>query len=80
MEYRVREEEPPSRAVVRAVADVTDRDPTDMEPIAETIDPEAIDEMFTRSSDDVATLTLLYEGCRIEVDDDAVVVEEIPGI
>lgn len=80
MEYRVREEESASRAVIRAVADVRDRDPIDMEPMVETIDPEAVDEVFTRSSEDVATLTLLYEGCRIQVTDDAVVVEEVPGI
>lgn len=79
MNYRIRASESPCEVVIRAVADVTDRDPLDLDPIADTVDPEAIDTMFTRSSrEDVATLKLIYEGCRVEVTSDVVHVEKIP--
>jgi len=65
--------------LVRAVADETDRDPTDLRPLAEAVDAVAIDSLFTRSpGDGPETLTLLYEGCRIVVDGDAVTVMEVP--
>lgn len=76
--YQIRAGESTSEAVIRAVADVMDRDPLDLEPFADTIDPEAVDNMFTRSSgEDVATLEMIYEGCLLRVESDDVYVKEI---
>lgn len=78
MQYHILTGESTSEAVIRAVADATDQDPLELQPIAERIDADALNDMFTRSlEEDVATLTLLYEGCRVEVDCDTVYVDPI---
>lgn len=64
--------------IVRSVADATDRDPLDLQPFAETIEVEAIELLFSRSSTDGPfRLTLCYEGCKVTVDREFVTVEEI---
>lgn len=44
--YEVNDDEDPSEAVVSAVAAVSDADPAAMEPLAESIDPDALDALF----------------------------------
>lgn len=79
MRRQIRPEESVTEVIVRAVADTTGRDPVELEPFAESIDPDAIESLFKRSSTDgPESLTLLYEGCRVTVDQDAVTVERIP--
>lgn len=78
MQYHIRTGESTSEAVIRAVADATDQDPLELQPIAESIDPDAVNVMFTRAAEeDVEALTLLYEGCRVEVDCDTVYIETV---
>lgn len=43
---RVVSGEPPSEAVVRAVANAHGRNPTDLPPLSDVLDPEAVDELF----------------------------------
>lgn len=57
-QYRIGSDEPPSLAVVRAVAAATGRDQVDSDagadalaPLAETIDPEALDALFESRRD-----------------------------
>jgi hypothetical protein len=39
--------EPPSRRVVGAISEATGRDPLELPPLAETIDPDALDALFS---------------------------------
>lgn len=39
-------DEPPSRSVIRAVAGVQGTDPTELQPLYEAIDPDALDRVF----------------------------------
>lgn len=45
-------EENVSYAVIEAIATVTDRPPTDIGPLSEVVDPEALDEVFAPTFDD----------------------------
>lgn len=65
--------------IIRAVADQTDQDPLDLSPLGKFIEVEAIDPIFTRSSETGRVrLVLLYEGCKVVIERDAVTVEPIP--
>lgn len=60
----------PSTAVVEAVASRSERTPTDLGPLAETIDPDALDDLFApdgaRSPDD-RECTFRFGGYEIRV-------------
>lgn len=78
MRRQLRPEDNLPEVIVRAVADETERDPMELSPLGECIDPDAIHSLFTRSSgDESVRLKLLYEGCRVTVEPDAVTVEHI---
>lgn len=62
---------PPSLAVVEAVAAATDRDPTELPPLAEELDTDALDDLLTRAATEggpTASATFTYAGCRVDVD------------
>jgi hypothetical protein len=70
--YHQRGDEQLSQCVVEAVADTTGRDPYEMEPLYEVIDPDALDRLFnqntvrdTKSSADCVRFR--FEGCEIAV-------------
>ena len=76
----VRPGESHTAVVVRAVADATGQAPEDLEPFGDSIDTEAVENLFTRSSEDgPKELSLLYEGCQVTVEEDVVIVGEVPG-
>lgn len=60
--YPVSEDEWHSDAVVRAVANATDRDPLGMEPLAHFIDPDAIDAFGRRPEAAPDSLAFTFEG------------------
>ena len=49
--YEVNDDEPPSEAVVAAIAAVSDADSAAMEPLAQSIDPDALDALFAEQYD-----------------------------
>jgi hypothetical protein len=51
-EYAYNGNEAPSEAVITAVATAFNRDPLEMEPLYEFIDPDALDAIFHSRSDD----------------------------
>lgn len=63
-----------SETVITAVAAATDADPLEMDPLYETIDPDALDRLC-RPSDASPTLQLQFSmaGCEIEVRGDGTV-------
>jgi hypothetical protein len=64
--------ERPSRSVIEAVADATERDPTDLDPLYETIDPDALDAIFESTADryrpsSKTCVSFRFEGCEVAV-------------
>lgn len=62
------DDELPSETVVRAVASLRNEDPAELEPLFETVDPDALDALVDRDSATAdLELRLTYEGCEIVV-------------
>lgn len=63
---------PPSTAVVETVAIAADREPTVLEPLYETLDPDALDALMrsggTDSTDGDATVTFALDGYQVTVE------------
>lgn len=62
---------PPSLAVVETVAAVTGRSQTELPPLAEVLDTDALDNILTRAvteADSPVRVSFSYAGTRIEVD------------
>jgi hypothetical protein len=62
--------EPISFAVQTALGDVEDRSPVELDPLADYVDPDALEAFFCGPADEVATrsLTFEYEGHTVSVD------------
>ena len=65
-------DESPSQSVVTAVAAVTGSNPRRMDPLAEVVDPDALDELFEPRSATRATarVTFRFDGCLVTVHGD----------
>lgn len=62
-----------SVSVVIAFTDATDIDHLDMTPLSETVDPEALDELFVEqegTTDRAASVSFEQDGHRVTVDSD----------
>lgn len=72
MEYEIGVDESTSTAVVRAVSAVEGRDPRSLRPLAEILDPAALDTLFGSRDDGTprigGRLTFVYSRCRVTVD------------
>jgi hypothetical protein len=72
MEYNISPEEPVSQAVVTAVSIFEGRDPTTIDPLTETIDPDALDQIFTSRFNGRprcgGRVSFVYSQSRITVD------------
>ena len=72
MEYEIPTGEPVSTAVVRAVAALEDREPDSLRPLADVLDPEALDALFETKPDGKPRagghLSFVYSTCRVTVD------------
>ncbi|ELY68711.1 HalOD1 output domain-containing protein [Natrinema versiforme] len=65
-------------AIVEAVAAVTNREPTALSPLYDTVDPEALTDLVTAARDQPIDVTIAYEGCHVTVSSDGSVVVEPP--
>lgn len=74
------EGEDPSTAVIRAISAVSDRPPSEMEPLYSTIDLEALDALFRRGRDGIPRLAghfrFTHEGYGVELTDDQVIIRD----
>lgn len=74
---RSRQQETVTGAVVTAVADLTDSEPEDLEPLFATIDPDALEALFEPTRDGVTRsperVTFTYSGCEVVVSGDGTV-------
>lgn len=72
MEYEIGSNESVSTAVVRAVSAVEGRDPSMLPPLADILDPDALDTLFTPRFNGTARtggrLSFIYSTCSITVD------------
>jgi len=64
--------EQPSEAVVAAVAEATGRGHTDLRPLFESVDPDALDRLFAPTAGDPGRASngrvrFRYEGCDVSV-------------
>lgn len=68
---------PVSQRVVAAVADATDTDPLDLEPLYTRIDPDCLDEIFGDGASDggrnLGRVSFPMAGCRVVVSADGTV-------
>ncbi|WP_123537249.1 HalOD1 output domain-containing protein [Halosimplex salinum] len=75
-------DEVPSLAVVSAVADVTGNEPTELDPLYWTVDPDALDALFeTDPAGPHRTggqVNFTFHGCDVVVHEDRKVVVERP--
>lgn len=65
--YELSPNEPVSRAVIAAAARLTGRSPLDLEPLAGSVDPDAIDAVVARPADGDATVTVSFDYAGLEV-------------
>lgn len=72
--YSLDADERPSDGVVFAMAELTDRPAIDLEPLAEAVDPEALDRLF--AADQRREVTFSYLGRPVTVTDGEVEVAE----
>ena len=72
MEYEIGPNESASTAIVRAVSAVEGRKPDSLRPLADVLDPDALDALFeSRSNGQPRTggcLSFVYSGCRVSID------------
>lgn len=68
---------PVSQRVVSAVADATNTDPCELEPIFTAIDPESLDSLFEPTNGGASrasgTVTFEYAGCDVTVSADGAI-------
>lgn len=63
-QYTLDEDDTPSRAVYSTVAAVENRSPLDLTPLAEVIDPDALDALFTGNAE---TEQISFQYCGYDV-------------
>lgn len=63
----------PSLAIITVVANITGRDPWELEPLHESIDADAVDALFAADGSSVSQLTFQYSGYEITVETNDVV-------
>lgn len=59
----------PSVAVVETVGALTDRNPSTMDPLYDSIDPEVLDDLFGDRPSETATVWFRYLDCDVAVTD-----------
>lgn len=67
--HQVESEQSMSAAIVQRVAAFTDRAATSLPPLFNTVDPDALDALFTDRFN--GTLTFEYAGCQVRVAGDS---------
>lgn len=72
MEYDIGPDEPVSTAVVRAVSAVRGVEQSTLRPLADVLDPDALDALFATKADGTARaggrLDFVYATCRVRID------------
>ena len=72
VEYEIAANESVSSAVVRAGSAVEGRKPCSLQPLADVLDPDAVDELFTSRPGGTprtgGRISFVYSNCRVTVD------------
>ena len=75
LQYEWSTSDPPSIALIEAIASATGRDPLDMPPLSEEVDPDALDALVTTGNGSPGTVevTFTYDGTEVHLDSKGVV-------
>lgn len=75
--YRIHGNEPPSEAVYTVIAELTERSPMELAPLASVIDPDALDAVVTSGESplDPGRVSFEYEDYRVIVTTNEVVLD-----
>lgn len=57
----------PSLRVIDALADATDTDPLELDPLYNVVDPEALDQFVRADASDAVSVQFVYDGHDVEV-------------
>jgi hypothetical protein len=72
MEYDIGSNESVTSAVIRAVSAVEGRKPCSLQPLADVLDPDALDELFASRpggrSRSGGRISFIYSNCRVTID------------
>lgn len=69
--FEIHRDEQPSEAVIRSVATATGKDPTSLDPLYESVDPDALDTLLTES--DRIAVELEFDAHSVTVHNDGTV-------
>lgn len=74
-------EEPfqPSVSVVEAVSAATDRTPTELPPLHDHVDPDALDTLISRGESSAVTISFSYAGTVVVIDGDGTISVRVDG-
>lgn len=79
--YEIGENEPPSEAVVRATAALTNRSVIDLDPLFDVIDPDHLDGLFdtrgTEPGSEERSVTFTFDRCHVSITGRQIVVRAI---
>lgn len=75
----INDDEAASTATIMAVAESVGTAPTELPPLAEAIDPEALDDLFASAGQDTR-LTFTYDGVQVTLEADEVVTVETASV
>ena len=78
-QYKLDGTEPPSAGVYSTIAVLEDCPPLALSPLAETLDPDALDDLFGRGRPTSVEVTFTYCGYEVTVTSRSVRVEERDG-
>lgn len=72
MEYEIRPDESVSVAVVRAVSALEDREPDQLQPFSDVLDPDALDKIFEGHQDGTPRIgghvSFVYSSCQVTIE------------
>ena len=58
----------PSMLIVETIADLTDQDAQDLPPLYDSVDPDAVDRLFSHNGAQQLKLEFQYKGFQVTVD------------
>lgn len=65
--YRLDPDESVTDGVIEAVSEVSDHDPTSLDPLYSVVDPDALDALFDSGYSGNPQVEFQYDGCKVEV-------------
>lgn len=71
--YHLDPDETVAEGVINSTSDLYDAEPTDLDPLYDAIDPDALDALFRPDSEHDVEIAFRYNGCEVAVSSERVV-------